>query len=180
MSKSAEYELKKLVTSAIVQESHRLYLDGTLEPESFFAIAILAIRLAETEAEKLVKDLNPMNSNLLEIMLFLLGSDLSSRTFTFWVSFAEATVDVGAGRRGEPWLRQALVLLLEKSTWQEDVDEDQWMGYRTDVIEVFEVICEATEFETVNSVITSWLDNAARLENAMEKLVVQIPHSRCR
>jgi len=175
LSKSAEHELKKLVASDTIQESHRLYLDGELGPESFSAIAVLAIRLAETEAEKLLEDLNPINSNLLEIMLFLLASDLSSRTFTFWVSFAEASLDLGDGRHGESWLRQALVLLLEKATWQEDVDEHEWVGYRTDVVEVFEVICEATEFETVNSVMTSWLDNATRLDNAMEKLVVQIP-----
>jgi len=177
LSKSAEHELKKIVASNVVQETHHLYLDGRIGPESFSAIALLAIRLAETEAEKLIEDRNPINSKLLEIMLFLLGTDLSPRTFTFWVSFAEARVDVGDGRREEPSLLQALVLLLENATWQEDVDQDEWMGYRTDVVEVFEAICEATEFETVNFVITSWLDHAARLENSTKKLVVQIPRS---
>jgi hypothetical protein len=105
-------------------------------------------------------------------MLFLLGSDLSSRTFTFWISFAEASVDVGDGGQGEPWLRLALALLLEKAKWTEEIDEDEWLGYRTDVVEVFEVICEAMGFETINSVVTTWLDNATTLENSTEKLVV--------
>jgi hypothetical protein len=160
------------VASDIVQESHRLYLDGSIGLESFSAIALLAIRLAETDASELLEDLNPVNSKLLEIMLFLLSSDLSLRTFTFWVSFAEASGDVGDGRLGEPWLRQALGVLLEKSALQEDVDDDEWLGYRTDVVEVFETFCEAMEFETINSVVTSWLGNATRLENSTEKLVV--------
>lgn len=172
LSKSVDRSLKELLASDIIQQAHRLYAEGAIGLDSFSAIGLLAIRLAETEAEKLLEDLNPINSKLLDIMLFLLSSDLSCRTFTFWISFAEASVDVGDGGQGEPWLRLALALLLEKAKWTEEIDEDERMGYRTDVVEVFEVICEAMGFETINSVVTTWLDNATTLENSTEKLVV--------
>jgi hypothetical protein len=172
LSKSVHRSLKELLASDIIQQAHRIYAEGKIGLDSFSAIGLLAIRLAETEAEKLLEDLSPINSKLLDIMLFMLGSDLSSRTFTFWISFAEASVDVGDGGQGEPWLRTALALLLEKAKWAEETNEDEWMGYRTDVVEVFEVICEAMGFETVNSVVTISLDNATMSENSTEKLVV--------
>jgi hypothetical protein len=175
LSKSVDRNLKELLTSDIIQQAHRAYAEGGIGLDSFSAIGLLAIRIAETEAEKLLEDLSPINSKLLDIMLFLLSSELSSRTFTFWISFAEASVDVGDGGQGDPWLRSSLALLLEKATWTQETDEDEWMGYRTDVLEVFEVICEAMGFETVNSVVTTWLDNATTSENSTEKLVVPQP-----
>jgi hypothetical protein len=175
LSKSVERNLKELFATDIVQGSYRSYAVGAIGLDSSSSIGLLAIRLAETEAEKLLEDLSPINSKLLDIMLFLLSSELSSRTFTFWISFAEASVDVGDGGQGEPWLRSSLALLLEKATWTQETDEDEWMGYRTDVVEVFEVICEAMGFETVNSVVTTWLDNATTSENSTEKLVVPQP-----
>lgn len=132
----------------------------------------MAITLAESAAEKLLDPLSPLNSKFLEIMLFLLNSEFSSRTFNFWISFAEASIDFGHDDQGDRWLQRALPFLLEKSSRREDMDYEEWMGYRTDVVEVFESICEALEYDTINSVVTNWLAAAASREHQDEKIVV--------
>jgi hypothetical protein len=105
-------------------------------------------------------------------MLFLLNSDVSSRTFYFWISFAEASVDVDDGHTGDPWLQQALPILLEQCAWREDMDDEEWNGYRIDVVEMFEGICEVLEYDTLNSVVLHWLDSAANKENPEDRIVV--------
>jgi hypothetical protein len=132
----------------------------------------LAITLAESAAEKLLDPLPPLHSKFLETMLFLLNSDFSSRTFNFWISFAEASIDFGDNDQGDRWLQRALPFLLEKSSRREDIDHEELMGYRTDVVEVFEFICEALEYDTINSVVTNWLAAAASREQQDEKIVV--------
>lgn len=173
LPKSTRQTLSEIIASNIVQESYQLYLNESIGLDSFSSIAFLGITLAESEAEKLLDPLTPLSSKLLETMLFLLNSDIGSRTFNFWVSFAEGSVDIGDGHRGDPWLQQTLPLLLEKSSWGEDIDHEEWIGYRTDVVEVLEGICEVLEYETINSVVTNWLGIAANREH-QDKIVVCI------
>ena len=172
LPKSTTQVLSEIIASGIVQESYQLYVHESLGLDSFSSIALLAITLAESVAERLLDPITPLSSKILETILFLLNSDLSSRTFNFWISFAEASADIDDGHRGDQWLQQVLPILLEKSSWREDVDDEEWSGYRTDVVEVFEGICEVLEYETINSAVTSWLGAAADREHGQEKLVV--------
>ena len=172
LPKSTIQVLLEIIASDIVQESYQLYLDESIGLDSFSSIAYLAITLAESEAEKLLDPVTPLSSKILEAMLFLLNSEISSRTFNFWISFAEASVDIDDGRRGYLWLQQALPVLLQISSWREDVDQEEWNGYRMDVVEVFEGICEVLDYETINSIVANWLEAAARREDTQEKMVV--------
>ena len=164
--------LLEIVASDIVQESYQLYIEESIGLDSFSSIAYLAITLAESEGEKLLDPVTPLTSKILETMLFLLNSEISSRTFNFWISFAEASVDIGDGHQGDVWLQRALPILLEISSWREDIDQEEWSGYRIDVVEVFEGICEVLEFETINPVVTNWLEAATRREDTQEKMLV--------
>ena len=143
-----------------------------MDLDSFSSMAYLAITLAESEAEKLLDPVTPLTSKILETMLFLLNSEISSRTFNFWISFAEASVDIDDGHRGDPWLQRALPILLQISSWRQDVDQEEWSGYRIDVVEVFEGICEVLDYETISSIVANWLEVAARREDTQEKMVV--------
>jgi hypothetical protein len=168
--------LLETVTSDIVQESYQLYLGGSIGFGCFSSMAYLAITLAESEAEKLLDSVTPLTSKILETMLFLLNSEISSRTFNFWISFAEASIDIGDGHPGDPWLKRALLVLLQISSWREDADQEEWSGYRIDVVEVFEGICEVLDYETINSIVATWLEAAVRREDTQEKIVVfQLP-----
>lgn len=156
----------------IVQESYQLYLNDSIGLDSFTAISSLAVTLAESILEKLFDPLNALNSKFLETMFFLLDTDVSSRIFNFWISLAEASVDIGDGHIADPYLRQALYILLQKSSWRDDVDHEEWVGYRMDVVEVFEAFCEILPSETLNTVTTSWLDDAANTDDGYKKIVV--------
>jgi hypothetical protein len=136
------------------------------------AIASLAITISEIDVQALVYPLPATNSKLLETMLYLLDSDLSLHTFNFWIEFAEASLDVDDGHRGDVWLQRALRILLEKSAWRDDVDHDEWTAYRMDVADVFEGICEVLGYETMNSMMTSYLENAGQRENIQETALV--------
>lgn len=166
----------EIIASDIVQESYQLYLDESIGLNSFSSIAYLAVTLAESEAGRLLDPLTPLTSKILETMLFLLNSEVSSQTFNFWISFAETSVDVDDGHQGDLWLQRALPLLLQKSLWREDADREEWSGYRIDVVEVFEGICEVLDYETINSIVENWLEAAAGREDTREKMVVfQLP-----
>jgi hypothetical protein len=172
LSKTTRQTLSEIVTSGLIEESYHLYLTSSIGIDAFTSVSFLAITLAEVEVENLLEPLTPLTQKFLEIMLFLLDTGMSSRTFNFWASFAEASIDIGDGHEGDLWLRQALPKLLEKSAWQDDLDYEEWSAYRTDVVEVFEAICEVLEHETLNSVVTEWLDAAARKEDSEAKVVV--------
>lgn len=172
LPKSTVEVLSEIIASGIVQQSYQSYLNELIGLDSITAIAFLAISLAELATEKLLQPLNPLNSKLLETMLFLLNSDLSSRTFNFWTSFAEASVDIDDGHSADRWLEEALPILVEKSAWHENMDHDEWNAYRTDVVEVSEAICEVLEQSTISSAVISWLDAAAKREDLQEKALV--------
>jgi hypothetical protein len=172
LPKSAIQVLSDIIATGIVQESYQLYLNDSIGLDSFTVISSLAVTLAESPLEKLLDPLSALNSKLLETMFFLLNSDISSRTFNFWISLAEASVDIGDGHVTDPYLQQALPILLQKSSWREDVDHEEWIGYRTDVVEVFESFCEILPPEALNAVAASWLDNAANTRDGHKKIVV--------
>jgi hypothetical protein len=174
LPKTTGQTLSEIVTSGLVQESYHLYLTSSIGIDAFTSISFLAITLAESEVEKLLEPLTTLNQKFLEIMLFLLDTDMSSRTFNFWASFAEASVDIGDGHQGDLWLQQVLPKLLEKSAWRDDLDYEELSAYRTDVVEVFEAICEVLERDTLNSVVTEWLDAVTRKEDSETKVVVSI------
>jgi hypothetical protein len=164
--KSNSNEMLELITTTdILQRS----ID--IDYDMFAALASLTITLGESIADAILEPFTPINARLLEIMLLLLDSDVSIRTFTFWVSFAEASVDVGDGRHGEPWLERALPILLQKSAWR-DIDPDEWIAYRMDVVEMFEGICEVLGHEKINSVVLGCLENAARCGALEERMIV--------
>ena len=108
---------------------------------------------------------------MLEIMLFLLDSEISTRTFNFWISFAESCVDIGNGHQGDPWLERALAILLQRSAWRE-LDRDEWAAYRMDVVELFEGICDVLGNEKINSVVLECLETAAQRGNFNERMIV--------
>jgi hypothetical protein len=179
LPKTTRQTLSEIVTSGLVQESYHLYLTSSIGIDAFTSISFLAITLAEPEVEKLLEPFAPLNQKYLEIMLFLLDTEMSSRTFNFWASFAEASVDIGEGHQGDFWLQQVLPKLLEKSVWRDDLDYEEWSAYRADVVEVFEAICEVLERDTLNSVVTEWLDAVARKEDSEAKVVVSILSENC-
>lgn len=164
--------LCQIVTSGIIQESCHLYLASSIGVDAFTSISLLAITLAEMDVAKLLMPLTPLNQKFLEIMVFLVDTEISARTFNFWSSFAEACVDIGDGHEGDSWLEQVLPKLLEKSAWRDDLDFEEWSAYRTDVVEVFEAICEILEREKLNSAVTLWLDAAAMKQDSEIKIVV--------
>jgi len=179
LSKTTRQTLSEIVTSGLIQESYHIYLTSSIGFDAFTSISLLAITLVEAEVGKLLTPLTPLNEKFLEIMLFLLDTGMSSRTFNFWASFAEASVDIGEGHEGNIWLQRVLPKLLEKSAWQDDLDYEEWSAYRTDVVEVFEAICEVLERETLNTVVTEWLDVAARKLDSEAKVVVFILSENC-
>src|SRR5438046_2885640 len=83
LPKSTMQILLEIVASDIVQESYRLYIEESIGLDSFSSIAYLATTLAESEAEKLLDPVTPLTSKILETMLFLLNSEICSRTFNF-------------------------------------------------------------------------------------------------
>ena len=174
LPKATRQKLSEIITSGIVQESYHLYLNSPIGMEGFISISSLAITLAEADVDKLLSPLTPLNQKFLEMMLFLLDTEMSSRTFNFWASFAEAIVDVVAGHEGDIWLQQALCKLLDRSAWRDDLDDEEWNAYRADVVEVFEAICEVVEHEKLNSVVIESLNTAARKEDGESKVVVSM------
>jgi hypothetical protein len=170
--KSTSDTLIQIIANDIVQESSRLYVNGSIGLDSMTAIASLAITISEIDVQALVYPLPATNSKLLETMLYLLDSDLSLHTFNFWIEFAEASLDVDDGHRGDVWLQRALRILLEKSAWRDDVDPEEWIAYRMDVADVFEGICEVLGYETMNSLMTSYLENAGQREDIQERALV--------
>jgi len=177
--RSTQQTLSEIITSGLVQESYHLYLTSSIGIDAFTSISSLAITLAEAKVENLLESLTPRNQKFLEIMLFLLDTEMSSRSLNFWASFAEASFDIGDGHKGDLWLQHVLPKLLEKSAWRDDLDYEEWSAYRTDVVEVFEAICEVLEHETLSSVVTEWLDTAARKEDSEAKVVVSILSENC-
>jgi hypothetical protein len=172
LSKSTMKTLLEIISHDIVQKSFEMYGNGSIGQDSFIAISSLAVTLAESFSEQLIDPLTPLNVNLLETMLFLLSTDQGSRTFNFWISFAEASVDIEDGHRGDAWLQRTLPILLDKSSWRDNVDEEEWFGYRTDVVELFEGICEVLGYKTITSIVMSCLENAAARENIQDRIVV--------
>jgi hypothetical protein len=174
LPKSTMQTLLEIISHDIVPKSFEMYGNGSIGQDSFIAISSLAVTLAESFSEQLIDPLTPLNTNLLETMLFLLSTDQGSRTFNFWISFAEASVDIDDGHRAEAWLQRTLPILLDKSSWRDDGDEEEWFGYRTDVVELFEGICEVLGHESITSVVMSCLENAAARENRQDKIVVYL------
>jgi hypothetical protein len=161
LTKASSQILMQVLSGDTVQKSWEMYANGSIGLDSFAALASLAITLVETLSAKLIDPPTSQNVRMLEIMLFLLASDQSSRTFNFWISFAEASVDIDDGHRADLWLKQALAILLDKSLWSDNMDEEEWLGYRTDVSEVFEGICEVLGPEIISSVVLASLETAA-------------------
>jgi len=172
LPKTTLQTLSQIVTSGVVQESYHLYLSSSLAIDAFSSISQLAITLAEADVEKLLDPLTPLNQKLLEVMVFLADTEISARTFNFWQSFAEASVDVGESHEGDFWLQQVLPKLLEKSAWRDDLDLEELSAYRMDVVEVFEAICEVLESEKLNSAVTDWLESASLKQDSETKVVV--------
>jgi hypothetical protein len=170
--KTTSDTLTEIISNGIVQESSRLYVNGSIGLDSMTAIASLAITISEIDMKALIYPLPATNEKLLETMLYLLNSDLSLHTFNFWIEFAEASLDVDDGHRGDVWLQRALQILLEKSAWRDDVDQEEWTAYRMDVADVFESICEVLGYETMNSLMASYLENAGQREDIQERASV--------
>lgn len=151
-------------------------MSGSVGLDTFTSIASLAIALAEDGIEELIDPLTPQKSKVLETMLYLLSGDISSRTFNFWESFGEASVDIGDGYQAEGWLQQVLSITLEKTCWRDDIDYDELTAYRTDVAELFEGLSEVLRSEAVNDTVINYLDIATSKHEIQEKVVVCTLH----
>jgi hypothetical protein len=114
------------------------------------------------------------SSKLLETMLFLLKSDFSLQTFNFWMEFVEASFDFDDGHSGDIWLKRALQILLEKSSYREHIDIgiEDWTAYRVDVVDVFEGICEVLGYDIMNSIVADYLNEAGHQGNIQDRAVV--------
>lgn len=134
-------------------------------------MASLAITVSELDVEELLHP-TATNAKLLETMLFLLNSDLSIHTFNFWIEFAEACLDFDDGHRGDNWLQSALQILLDKSSWRDDLDTEEWTGYRMDVVDVFEGICEVLGYHVMNATMARYLEKAGQGGHIQERAVV--------
>lgn len=171
LPKSISLVLREILTEDLVQESYKFYLAGSVGIDAVTAVASLAIIIAEETTVEMIDHPSHQTSKLLETMLFLLNSDLSSRTFNFWVSFAEASVYEDESTAG-PWLQKVLGITLGKTCWKDDLDQEEWSAYRTDVIEVFEGLSEVLNPEILNTSVTSHLDMAANGYDIQGKIVV--------
>jgi hypothetical protein len=153
LSKAATNEIIDILTGTnIIQQFSE-------ERDIFFSLTSLTITICESRIEILLSTPTPAHTKLLENMLLLLESHLSSRTFNFWVSFAEISTDIDEGHLGDSWLERALPILLQRAAWI-DTDSDEWTAYRTDVVEVFEGICDVLGDNKLNSFVWGWLTNS--------------------
>ena len=171
LPKSISQVVREILADDLVQESYKFYLAGSVGIDAVTAVASLAIAVAEEATVELIDHATPQASKLLETMMFLLNSDLSSRTFNFWASFAEASVD-GDESIAEPWLQKVLGITLERTCWRDDLDHEEWSAYRTDVVEVFEGLSEVLSPEILNTSVASHLDMTANGYDAQAKIVV--------
>lgn len=166
LSKAGTNEIFDLLTSTdIIQQS------TTLDYDVFSALASLTITLCESVVEKITDPLTTRNTKALEIMLLLLNSDVSSRTFNFWLCFAETSMDIADGHQGDPWLERALPILLQRSAWR-DGDPDEWSAYRMDVVEVFETVCDVLGNDKINSFVFGWLSSSLGDGDVDQRMIV--------
>jgi hypothetical protein len=168
LSESISEVLREILANGFVQESYQFYLAGSIGIGAITAVALLAIAVAE-EAPV---DSTPQGSKILETMLFLLNSEVSSRTFNFWVLFAETNFDSYVEAAAVPWLQRVLSITLEKACWKDDLDHEEWSAYRTDVVEVFEAMTCILKPKILNASVTSYLNITNNGYDIQEKIVV--------
>jgi len=158
-SETVQYSLAQLIDEYnLIEGTYEEYRAHSIEFHSFMSMAMLAIVLAESMEERLFVPNLPCRSRVMETMLFLVDTELSSRTFNFWISFAENSSEIEDKQQGYPWLEQAFTQFFMKMC-ESGGDEMEWLSYRADVIEVFESILCMLGPAFLNSAVQQALDS---------------------
>jgi len=138
------------------------YFADALPIEQFPLVAQLAITVAEFEIDDIFDLEDQRHEDIMNAMTILLRDmNFSSKTFTFWIAFSMACREVQHDR-GVKWLVNAMGIALENSKWRQDVDIEEWTGYRNDVEELFESFSETLGDDDIRGVVHDSWDEVIR------------------
>jgi len=168
--KTIEVLVEILLYNGVVRESYAYWKEGRIDFMSFRSIASLAIAMSEATIMKPKPTPPPfdLREDLLNMMMFLLDSEVGSLTFTFWIELCEGYYSLFYA----PWLQRILLILLARCKQSRDVDEDEWKAFREDVVELFEAICLRLGSETVEPIVLQYLTDAIDHQEAREVALV--------
>jgi len=157
-----------IASNDIVQNYYANYKEDMIDITSFRSLAALTINIFEGTSEEIWTTNHDMGAALLDIMEFLLDSDFSDLTFTFWIDVCEGHLF----RHADPWIRRIPLLLLARCKYNENNDQDEWRRYREDVTELFEAICQHLGSEIMEPIVMQYLIGAVETQESTEVLLV--------